>query len=436
MDTITSTIKTLICEDSYWIKRMTSYPDQTTKIEPETFNKYFHNLKETFDSQPNVDEAYNKIICSYNTYEIIKVLLETQGIRAVHPVWFFIHKEKFETDGLIFNENDFLLVKLETNSTIEIKNKIQKLETLNFYYTILNNEKLYKSIIDIKSKFIMKYKLNEKLNGIKGIEKLWKYFYFPCIEEKDSRTNCYIDLAYKFDDIIDNINIEINEPGHDPETDFFRASKIYYLTGNRIIQYYINENELKNHTILSKEIIPDFFFMMTKSIYNKNKYSGLTFNSFVKDIVDNLFIAIFCSELKEEIVNKKLTFNKFVELCNKVELVITIDFINIIDTILSKRKQIRNKQLNLLFYNFKELNGETLLTRSGVNLFLMNLHLALPNSPLAFSIAMMYSNYVEEHDKLFDRIVNDNTIEHKLKDCYTKSDEYIITETAKRIMKK
>lgn len=438
MDSISTNIRTLICDDSKWISRMTSYPKQLNNdnIKKEDYQKYFSKLKDTFDEVKNPSRAYKQIINSENTYNIIKILLETQGIRAVHPVWFFIHEKKLKDDGLILNpsikdDNHIITIDYQKNAKIKICNKFQKLETLNIYYTILKNDKIRQCFIDPESAFILKFKDEKELDKITELK---KYFYFPSIEENDERFNCFIDISYKFDNIIDNINIEINEPGHNKQKDFNRAGKIFYTTGNRIIQYYVNEEELIEHNKLFHQVIPEFFFLLTKGIFIKNKYAGLVFNAFIKDIISNLFIAIFCSELKKESTGKNLTFKRFVELCNQVKILITLDYIKIIEDKLSTRKSVRDKELNEIFYDFKGLNENALLKDEGSHYYLMKLE--KEHTPLAFSIAIMYAKYVNEHDKLFEQIMNDNSIEKQLSNAYTNSDEYIATENYKRIMNK
>lgn len=143
MDTITTNIRNLICDDSKWISRMTSYPKQLNNdnVKKEDYQKYFSELKDTFDKIKNPNKAYKQIISSNNNYNIIKILLSTQGIRSVHPAWFFIHAKKFEEDGLILkptikDDNHIIIFDYQENTKIKICNKFQKLETLKIWMNL------------------------------------------------------------------------------------------------------------------------------------------------------------------------------------------------------------------------------------------------------------------------------------------------------------
>jgi hypothetical protein len=432
MDTIRTTIKKLICEDSNWISRMTSYPKQASNINVDTFNKYYHDLKSTFEEIEDTERAYS-IITSKDTYKIIKELLQTQGIRTVHPAWFFIHQEKFKEDKIIFeetieNEIDIIKVNLPKNTKQEIRNKIQKLETLNIYYALLTNPKIEKCFIDKRSLFIENYP---------EFSELWKYLFFPRVEMKQESTNCRIDLTYDFNNIIKDINIEINEPHHNKKKDTGRETEIFCRSGNRIIQYYINKS--KGTGDISK-LLQQIYFRITVGIFMKNMYAGLTYNAFIMNIIPNLSHALFFSNLKKLSKTLKLSWKTFVKMCQDIGIVIDKEFINIFITnsqYMKNEEKIKEK-LNKHFYNLssfelnkKLLGSKTLLTESGYDYYLIR----LPDSEESEEIKDIYSNYRQAYDEVMTVLLQDRDIEIEMYNSQLERERQEMTELIEELNK-
>lgn len=408
MNTIAPIIKILICQNSFWLSRMTSYPKQSSKIDTKLFNRYYHNLQKTFDNIQDKNKAYS-VITSDKTYSIIKVLLMTQGIRTIHPAWFFIHQDKFKNDKIIFeevieNEIDQIKVQLPQNTKEEIRNKIQKLETLNIYFALLKNPKIIKCIIDKRSEFLAEYP---------EFKDFWKYLFFPRIEMKQEGTKCSIDLTYDFDNIIKDCNIEINEPHHKKENDTKRETKIYCRTNNRIINYYIDK-ETGNGDL--KKLLQETFFRMTVGIFMKNMYAGLTFNAFIQDIIPNLSHSLFFSNLKKMSKELKLSWKEFVKMCEEIGITIEKDYINIFikNTQYMKNDEQIKEKLIKHFYNLpsfeldkKLFSNKTLLTESGYDYYLIR----LPDSEESEEIKDIYSNYRQAYDDMMITLLSDRDIE-------------------------
>jgi hypothetical protein len=413
MDDIKNTLKTLINENCEWIKYLTLYPNSCNNLScDELF--FYKELKSYKDCK------------SSKSYNIFKKLLQSQGIRSVHPAWFFILKEHFEKDNFIFEEetiDSIDVLNFSVPDNFKMPHRIQIIGTLKIYYSLLTHSKIYESFIDERSKFVNKYI---------EFKDIYKYLFFPKIEEKiDTK---FIDLSYNFNEIMNNIQVEINEPHHIETTDIKREQLIYFKTNNRIIQCYLSKDIKKKKKNIQTEVvqinkcinevipkvIDDILFRMTMSIYNKNKFAGLTFNAFIKDIINNLFLAVFFSELKKESTSKILTWKKFREYCKAVEIYIERNYIEIINNELSDDETERGKDLKELFYNYTELNDKTLLTETGYDYYLMQL--SKKQSCNSLSIKRMYSKYKQEYDKLMDDILTEKNeeLEYTRKHAETK----------------
>ena len=387
MDLITRTLTTLIKKEPEWINYLTKYPQNTKHLTQRQMTDY-KSLDLT---------NYN----SRSTYEIIKKLLSSRGIRSVHPVWFFIFKEQFENDNFIFEEEDTLDITLPENFVMP--HRIQIIGTLKIYYTLLTNSKLRECFIDKRSEFIKSYP---------EFKEFYKYLFFPEIEKKVHKK--FIDLSYEFENNF--IEVEINEPEHDENDDIEREQLIYFKTNNRIIQCYLSKDVRQKDTkidIIKKinksindilpKVINNIFFRLTMVIFKTNKYAGLTFNAFVKDIINNLFLAIFFGELKKESQAEELTLEKFIKYCHFAGVNIDNNYVKIIINELPDDKIERDEDLNDLFYNFTKLNGKTLLKETGYDYYLMQLK--PEQTKYSLKIKKMYSKYKQEYDSLMEDII-------------------------------
>ena len=402
MDLIESTIVSLLKANPEWIKCITAFPQSTSHLTKDEF--IFYKKQSTL-----------KECKSEKTYKIIKKLLMSQGIRSVHPVWFFIHRENFENDNFIFEENiidDFDTLDITIPDDVHIPNRIQIIATLKIYYSLLSHEKIDKCFIENNSPFTKKY------TEFKDIS---QYLYFPEIEVKSNSK--FIDLTYNFNGIIENINIEINEPHHNVSVDNSRANYIFFNSFNRIIQYYVNKdvktkdiNESINKDL--SNVLEEIFFKLTKGIFKKDVYAGLTFNAFIRNIIPNLFIAIFFSKLKKECNEQKLTWKIFRNYCKEVEINIDINFIKIINNELPDEQDEKIIELNKRFYNYTEFSNDTLLTETGCDYYLMLLNKKQSKDSLL--IKGMYSLYKQEYEKIMTQIMTDSTKEQDMLRTYFK----------------
>ena len=393
MNTIEKTLKLLLTSEMRWFGILTAFPSKCKNVNRQDFT-FYKELN-------NYDDCK-----SGRSYNVIKSLLQSQGIRSIHPAWFFIHRKSFEKDNFIFEEdtfNDFDTLNLVIPKEFHIPHKIQITSTLNMYYTILLNLKINECLINPNSKFTKKYPEFKEIS---------KYLYFPIVENKSDRK--YIDLTYDFDNIIDNINIEINEPHHKIVNDNNRATEIYYNSGNRIIQHYINKD-----TIF--DFMPKFFFRLTSGIFNRNIYAGLVFNAFITDIINNLSIAIFFSDLKKTCLENKLTWELFLEKCKLVDIIINSNFISIIENELKhiKDPEERKEKLNRMFYNYTGLNNKTLLKETGYDFYLMSIN--SENSVDSLDIKHMYSMYRQEYEKVMTVLLTNEREEKDMIKSYSKS---------------
>lgn len=431
MDTIKTSIKTLICEDSSWILRLIAYPQKNCdSLTTEQLN-FFKKLKETFDKKKNKDKAYVDLICSEKMYEIIKILCSSKGIRSIHPAWFFILKEYFEQDNFIFKIDDTNL-NFFVPKDLTMPHRIQIIATLKIYYSLLKNTKIDKCFIEEDSEFILKYT---------EFKDIYKYLFFPIIEERNEMK--FIDLSYDFNNIINSIKLEINEPHHDEDIDKMREQLIYFKTQNRIIHCYLSKDvkkKKKNEPIedivkrinncineIMPQVIKNYLFRLTFSIYNKNKeyeFAALTFNAFVRNIVANLSLALFFTTLKELSDTQELTWKLFRQICESVGIYISSNFIKLIDKA-TKNCDKKDKETiyKNMFYSFKlnedTLNENTLLTENGFDYYLMK----LTEEQCAQSVLInnMYSNYKIEYNKVMSAFLDEKNYENdmlkKQNDC-------------------
>ena len=299
---------------------------------------------------------------------------------------------------------------------------IQIIGTLKIYYTLLTHPKINECFLTKRSKFSSSYP---------EFKELYKHFFFPEIEK--NITNKFIDLSYEFNE--SSIEIEINEPEHSEITDIKRDQIIYFITNNRVIQCYMpkdirkkdkdTESKINNciNEVLPK-VIDDIFFKMTMSIYNKNRFAGLTFNAFIKDIIDNLVLAIFFSELKKESNKQKLPWKQFRKFCEIVRINIKRDYIKIINEELPDDETEQVKIFDKLFYNYTKLNDNTLLTETGYDYYLMQLKKT--QTKYSLIIKQMYSNYKQEYDKLMDTILTEKDKELEYLRKYTETPDYLV----------
>lgn len=398
MDDIKTKIETLICEDSHWISRMTAYPQKgCDKLATEQLEQ-FKNLKGTFDKQKNKDKAYNEIICSKEMYDIIKILFQSQGIRAVHPAWFCIFKEQFKNDKIIFeediDENDIDIIRVTLPENTKFCHSKQKLWTLNIYYALLKNLKVEECFIDKRSKFIEKYS---------DFKEIYKYFFFPEIEVKEN--SCYIDLRYNFNDIIKSIDIEINEEHHKVHIDKQRETKLYFKSNCRITHFYIKYEDLK-------VVLDRIFNRLTVGIYKINNYAALTFDAFICDIIPNLRLALFFSDLDFLSYTKKLTWKVFREMCKLVGITIPNNFITEID---KETKNLNPKIKETIYKNMfytNKLSNSTCLKENGYDYFLMKL--TEEHSDDSVLIKNMYSNYKIQYKVVMSMLLDDNKEEKQM----------------------
>jgi hypothetical protein len=391
MDCIETHLTTLLKNEEHFIKRITACPNNCSNINKDDF-KFFKSI------------TTYKECKSIRTFNIIKKLISLQGIRTIHPVWFFIHRKNFEKDGFIFEEdiiNGIKELNLIPPENFHIPHQIQIKSTLNIYYSILKNNKINKCFIDEDSEFTQTYT---------EFKDIYKYLFFPIVERKSKRR--HIDITYDFDDIIENVNIEINEPHHKPTADKKRETEFYFNTSNRIVQYYVNKDTFAS-------IIDKILFRLTASILNKNKYSGLVFNAFINNIINNLIIAIFFSDLKENCINKKLTWKLFLEKCKLVDINIDASFIKIFnDEIKHIEDPVEKKQeLNDLFYNYTGLNYNTLLTETGYDYYLMSINST--HSVDSLAIKKMYSRYRQEYERVMTMLLTNKEEEKSMLRNYT-----------------
>lgn len=400
MNTIREAIKDLLEQEPQWISRLTEYPqEQCVNLTQEQKN-YFKEIN-TFKSCDS-DESY----------EIVKKLFISRGIRSVNPVWYFIHYKRFKKDNIIIkpNHNNEIQVKIPN---IEVNHFIQKVGTLQIYYSLLTNEKICESFIDKDSEFTKKYK---------EFNELWKYLYIPRVEVSCGNGK-YIDMSYDCSNIIDNINIEINEKHHNKVNDRKRESGIWYWSKNRIVNYYVMTDTL--HTV-----IDNIFFRVSKGIYQVNKYAGLAFNAYVKNIIENLSTSVFFSELKRECLEKTLTWSKFREYCSMSNINFNNTFIKIIEDDLSDYEEERTIELKEYFHDFTALNTKARLTETGCDRYLMAL--TKKHTNISGKIKNMYSRYKQEYETLMDEVLTDNNEEELLLREYVESDEYILSMVKKK----
>lgn len=398
MDNIKTTIKTLICEDSTFISRMTAYPQKDCdKLTTEQLT-FFKNLKQTFDCKKNKKKAYDELISSSEMYDIIKILFESQGIRALHPVWFFIFKEQFAGSNIIIeedlDENDIDFIKVTLPEDSQFYHSKQKLWTLNIYFSLIKNLKIEECFIDKDSEFINKYI---------QFKDIWKYFFFPEIEVKEN--NCYIDLRYNFNEIIKNIDIEINEEHHKIHIDKQRESKLYFKSNCRITHFYIKYEDLK---IVLDRILD----RITVGIFNKNSFAGLTFNAFIRDIIPNLTLALFFSNLDELSQNKKLTWKVFCDMCKLARITIPSNFIKEIE---KETKNVNPKLKEKIYSNMFYTNligNKTLLKENGYDYYLIKI--TEEHADDSVLIKNMYSNYKIEYKAVMSMLLDDNKEEKKM----------------------
>ena len=404
MDYIETTLKSLIKENSEWIKELTAFPNSSTKLTKDELS-YYKDLSTYKDCKTD------------RTYRIIKKLFESQ--RSVHPAWFFILRDFFENDNFSFEEktiDELNILNIIVPENIEMTHSIQIIATLKMYYILLRNSKIVESFLKKRSKFTQKY---IQFNTI------WKYLFFPAIELRDPQKFA-IDLSYNFNGT--DIHIEINEPHHTESKDTQREHSIFFLTGKRIVHYYVSKKELDkdkdkldlitrinnciNHDL--PKVIENIFFKMTESIFNTNEHAGLVFYTFISDIIYDLSIAIVFSELKKESLEKKLTWGKFQEYCNSIGIKFNLDYIKIIEAELEhlENEETKKQLLNTRFYNFKKLDENALLTVRGYDYYLMSLTPAISSHSIV--IKDIYSAYKEKHEEimaqLFRNAKNEQTI--------------------------
>ena len=406
MDEIAGTLKLLIKSEPEWIKCITSFPTVSTKLTKDELDYY--------KALSTYKECKSK-----KTYQIIKKLIQSQ--RSVHPVWFFILKEYFENDKFIFeedfiDENDVLNFIVPEN--FEMVHKIQIISTLKIYYTILTNPKIIKCFLDNKSPFITNYP---------EFKDVWKYLYFPQIEVREE-TNHVIDLSYTFIDIMECIHIEINEPHHNEKSDKTKKNKIFFITKNRLIDYYVNKKvrkkENKNITSLNElinddipNVVEDIFYKLIENVFDKNNYAGSTLNAFIKDIVDNLSLGLFYSDLKDTSIKKELSWNNFKTKCNLLGIEIDDNFLFVIPKQFKNYKpEEKKKAFNELFYNYTELNTSVLLTEQGYHTYLTALE--FKHTEEVYTIKRMYARYCIEYDKLMSLLLKNSKKEQKMLEEY------------------
>jgi hypothetical protein len=421
MDDIETTLETVIRENPDWIECLNEYPKSCSNLTDEELT-FFKELKSYIDCK------------SKKSYNIIKKLLQSQGIRSIHPAWFFILKEYFEKDKFIFEEetiDDIDILDIIVPTNFRMPHRIQIIGTLKIYYTILSHKNITECFLIKRSKFI---------NSYPEFKEIYKYLFFPKIEKKVN--NKFIDLSYEFNDIMKCIEVEINEPHHTETTDIAREQLIYFKTNNRIIQCYLSKdikNNKKNEFVqinncinkIIPKVINSIFFRITLSIYHKNKFAGLTFNAFIKDIISNLTLAIFFSELKKESLSKNLTWKKFRKYCKSVGIDIDRNFIKkLLDELPDDEIQ-RQKELDKRFYNYTELDDNAFLTETGYDHYLMLLN--KKQSIDSLSIKGMYSNYKQEYDKLMNDILTEKEEELDYLRTYTQSREYLLDMMKERL---
>lgn len=401
MNTIREAIKDLLEQEPQWISRLTEYPqEQCVNLTPE--QKDFFKEINTYELCDTVE-----------SYEIVKILFVSRGIRSVNPVWYFIHYERFKKDKIIIKTDHNNVIQVKILHNIEVNHFIQKVGTLQLYYALLTNEKIGESLIDNDSEFTKRYK---------EFNELWKYLYIPRVEVSCGNGK-YIDMSYDCNNIIDNINIEINEKHHKKVNDRKRESGIWYWSKNRIVNYYVMDNSIDF-------VIDNIFFRLTKGIYKVNKYAGLAFNAYVKNIIENLSTSVFFSELKRECLAKTLTWSKFREYCSMVNIIFDNTYIKIIEDDLSDDEEERTKELNEYFHNFKGLNSKAILTETGCDRYLMALK--KKHTSISGKIKNMYSRYKQEYEKLMDEVLTDNDDQELLLREYVESDEYILSVVKKK----
>jgi hypothetical protein len=416
MDLIKTTLTKLVKENPEWIECLTKYPQNTKHLTPKQMTDY---------KSLNITN-YN----SDDTYKIIKKLLSSRGIRSVHPAWFFIFKEHFENDNFIFEEdtnNNLCIINLSIPENFVMPHRIQIIGTLKIYYTFLTHPKIIECFLKKRSKFVSSYS---------EFKELYKYLFFPDIEKKVNKK--FIDLSYEFDN--NCIEVEINEPEHDETTDLGREQLIYFKTNNRVVQCYLdkevrqkNKNEQVSNILerinnCINEVLPNvidsIFFRLIMIIFSKNEFAGLTFNAFLKEIISNLFLSIFFSELKKESLLKKLTWKKFRKYCKSVGIDIDRNFIKKILDELPDDEEEQLDDLKELFYDYTELDENTLLTETGYDYYLMQLN--KKQSCNSLQIKRMYSKYKQEYDKLMKDILTEKLVEIEYIRKHTESSEYIL----------
>lgn len=407
MDYIKDTLKSLIKENPEWINELTAYPYESTKL--------------TTDEQEHYKGLTSYKECkTEKTYKIIKKLIQTQ--RSIHPAWFFILSEYFENDNFLFEEeiiNNINIINFFVLNDFKMIHSIQIITTLKMYYSLIRNSKISECFLKKRSEFTKKYT---------EFKTVWKNLFFPSIEMRDPQKFA-IDLSYKFNNT--NIHIEINEPHHKKDIDKERENTILFITGKRIVHFYISKNELDKdkdtidiitriNNCINKDlstVIDSIFYRMTETIYNSNEYAGLVFYTFSQDLIDNLSTAILFNELKVLSNNRKLTWNLFCEKCSNINIILTNDDLNKIKTKLqtiNNKDKLKNK-LDEMFYNCKTLNEiceNSLLRETGFDYILMRLE--PENTNMCLDITIIYAKYKQAHDKimtqLFKQAKEDQTI--------------------------
>lgn len=393
MNELKTTIKDILIKEPKWIGRLVEYPqNQCVNLTQEQ--------KDFFKELSTFEECDTE-----KCYEIVKILFLSRGIRSVNPVWYFIHYKRFKRDKIIIKIDEDNKIQVSLLNDLKINHQIQKIGTVQIYYLLINNYKICEALVDKDSEFIIKFN---------KFKELWKYLLFPRVEV--CRNGKYIDIAYEFDDIIDNINIEINEVHHDKLKDRKRESEIYYKSKNRLVQYYVSKDNINS-------VLNIILFRLTKSIYNKNKYAGIALHAFIKDIIENLFTSVFFSELTKYCFENKLTLATFVKKCKKANIIIDETYFNIIEDDLPDDEEERKEELNKLFNNYQGINSKALLTEIGCHRYLMCL--TKKQTKLSGKIKNMYIRYKQEYDKLIDEIMSDVDEQEEYVREYTSSKEYI-----------
>lgn len=331
MNCIRNKIKKLICEDTNFIENLTSYQLPLNEIDENYYKKYFINLKETFEKEENKITSFDTIISSIHTYKIIKNILDTYGLSYIHPAWIFIHQ-------------DFFNIK-KNNDTIEINGITTNI--VNIYYTLITNSAIKKCFINKNSPFLVAFP---------EFKELYKYLFFPRIEEIkiNSQNNLY--LIYNFNYIMNDLTFEINKiKNTDIEENQIRIGKFYYEHYSIIVMCYENED----FSIL----LPQILFRLMYNIYITNEDAVFVFNDINTEL--KLNISLISYELKNDIDNNTLTLKKFVKYCKLVNIDIPDNYIETI------KNSVFEEQIKMYFYNYKELNEDTILTYVGCNMLMI-----------------------------------------------------------------